>query len=174
MKRMARKIPTLLAPVLIMLSLVAVRANAAVSDDEVRRELNKLPFITAFDYIHYEVTGDTVRLSGSVIKPWDKTDAEAMVKKISGVSNVVNDIEVLPLSRFDDAVRLNAYRTLFNGNSSLMRYRLGSNAPIRIIVRNGHLTLEGFVSSEMDRRIAEMLVRQVPNVFSVTNNLKIG
>src|SRR5690349_15156619 len=117
MKRLARNIPALLASALLVFSMTASRAQAAVADDQVRRELNKLPFITAFDYIHYEVTGDTVHLSGSVTKPWDKTDAEAMVKKVPGVSTVVNDIEVLPLSRFDDAVRLNAYRTLFNGNS---------------------------------------------------------
>ena len=140
----------------------------------VRRELNKLPFITVFDRIEYEVTGDAVRLTGSVLKPWNKTDAEQLVSRIPGVSNVVNEIEVLPLSRFDNQIRLNAYRLLFNRNSTLQRYRIGSNAPIRIIVRNGHLALEGFVGSEFDKRVAEILARQVPNTFSVTNNLRIG
>lgn len=143
-------------------------------DEQVRKQLNKLNFITVFDSIHYEVTGDTVRLTGSVTKPWHKTDAERLVKKLEAITTVVNDIEVLPLSRFDDAIRLNAYRALFNRNSSLTRYRVGSHAPIRIIVKNGHLSLEGFVGSEFDRIYAESVVRSVPNTFSITNNLKVG
>ena len=149
-------------------------AQATDRGEQVRKQLNKLDFITVFDSIDYQITGDTVRLTGYVTKPWDKTDAERLVKKVDGVASVVNDIEVLPLSRFDDAIRINAYRTLFDRNSSLLRYRVGSYAPIRIIVKNGHLTLEGNVGSKFDKQYAESLVRNVPNVFSVTNNLKVG
>jgi hyperosmotically inducible periplasmic protein len=177
MKRLTRNFSifmTVVALAIVVLMSAQLHAQTAVLGDQVRRELNKLPFITAFDYDDFEVTGDTVRLTGAVTKPWDKTDAEALVKKSPAVATIVNDIEVLPLSRFDDAVRVNAYRALFNFNSTLYRYRVGANAPIRIIVRNGHLTLEGFVNREMDRQIAESLARQVPNTFSVTNKLKIG
>lgn len=152
----------------------ASAAQPADRAELVRKQLNKLPFITVFDRIDYEITGDTVRLTGEVTKPWDKTDAEKLVKQVDGVASVVNDIEVLPLSRFDDAIRMNAFRALFNGNSALLRYRVGSYAPIRIIVKNGHLSLEGYVGSEFDKRYAESQVRSVPNVFTVTNNLKIG
>ena len=149
-------------------------AQSPDRDELVRKQLNKLDFITVFDSINYEITGDTVRLTGYVTKPWDKADAEQLVKKVDGVASVVNDIEVLPLSRFDDSIRINAYRTLFNRNSALTRYHIGSYAPIRIIVKNGHLTLEGYVGSEFDKRYAESLVRTVPNTFSITNNLKVG
>lgn len=142
--------------------------------DQVRRQLNKLPFITVFDRMDYEITGDTVRLTGAVTRPWLKSGAEAVVKKIEGVSTVINQIEVLPLSRFDDQIRGATYRALFHRNSPLHRYNVGSNGSIRIIVSNGHVTLEGFVTSKMDSQLAEMAARQVPGTFSITNHLKIG
>jgi len=149
-------------------------ATGSYMDNQVRRELNKLPFITVFDHMNYEITGDTVRLTGAVTRPWLKNDAETVVKKIEGVSTVINQIEVLPLSRFDDQIRHATYRALFNRNSSLHHYNVGSNSSIRIIVNNGHVALEGFVTSQMDSQLAEMAVRQVPGTFSITNHLKIG
>ena len=167
-----------LAPRTVPNSMAASAAPQATAGstlgDQVRKELNKLPFITVFDRMDYEVTGDIVRLTGQVTKPWHKSDAEKLVKRLAGVTTVVNEIEVLPLSRFDDQVRMATYRALFHSNSSLQHYRIGSNAPIRIIVRNGHISLEGFVGSQFDKTMAEALARHVPNAFSVTNNLKIG
>ena len=87
-------------------------------------------------------------MTGEVTKPSHKSEAEKLVNRLERVTTLVNDIEVLPLSDFDDQVRMAAYRALFHSNSSLQHYRVGSNAPIRIIVRNGHITLEGFVGSQ--------------------------
>ena len=92
--------------------------------------------------------------------------------KIEGVERVVNQIEVLPLSSFDDRVRVSAYRALFGWNSPLFRYGRGTNPSIHIVVERGHLTLEGVVSNEGDRRLASILTNSVPGVFSVTNNLR--
>ena len=95
----------------------------------------------------------------------------ARVAHLPGVTRVVNRIEVLPLSGFDDQIRARAYRTIFN-TAGLYRYAMGGNPSLHIIVNNGHLTLEGVVANEMDKRLAYIAARQVSGVFSVTNNLR--
>jgi hyperosmotically inducible protein len=141
---------------------------------QVRRQLLRLPFYSVFDDLTYAVNGDTVTLSGQVTRPTLKSDAEAVVKRIAGVGAVVNQIEVLPLSPADTRLRWAAYRALFHPNSPLLRYGLGADPAIHIIVENGHLTLKGTVSSEADKQIAGMYMRSVPGFFSVTNDLKVS
>jgi hyperosmotically inducible protein len=131
-----------------------------------------LPFYGVFDNLAYEVNGDTVTLHGQVVRPSTRSDAEHRVRRLDGVSRVVNQIEVLPLSSFDDSIRYRAYRTVF-GTGSLYRYAMGANPSIHIVVNRGHLTLEGVVGSEGDSRFAHIAARQVPGVFSVTNNLRV-
>jgi hypothetical protein len=101
-----------------------------------------------------------------------RTDAERRVARISGVERVINNIEVLPLSSFDDSIRVRTYRTLFR-TGGLYRYALGANPSLHIIVKGGHLTLEGVVANEGDSRLAYITARSVPGVFSVTNNLRV-
>jgi hyperosmotically inducible protein len=84
----------------------------------------------------------------------------------------VNNIEVLPLSSFDDSIRARTYRALFGWNSPLFRYGRGVNPSVHIVVNGGHVTLEGVVSNEGDRRMAYILANGVSGVFSVTNNLR--
>ena len=86
---------------------------------------------------------------------------------------MVNDIQVLPLSSFDSSIRVRTYRAVFS-RGSLYRYALGTNPSIHIIVDNGHVTLEGVVSNQMDSQLAYMAASGVPGVFSVTNNLRVG
>jgi BON domain len=143
-------------------------------ESEVRHALVMLPFYRAFDNLEYSVTGDTVTLSGQVTRPILKSDAEAVVKKLSGVNKVVNQIEVLPLSRSDNYIRFAAYWKLFNYNSPLFRYGLGSDPSIHIIVKNGHVTLMGTVSNKGDKQMAAMYIREIFGVFSVTNDLNIS
>ena len=138
----------------------------------VRKALVTLPFYGVFDNLAYEVEGDTVTLYGQVVRPSTRSDAERRVRKLDGVSRVVNRIEVLPLSSFDDSIRRRAYRTVF-GTAGLYRYAMGANPSIHIVVNRGHLTLEGVVGSEGDSRFAYAAARQVPGVFSVTNNLRV-
>lgn len=139
---------------------------------KVRHELVMLPYYGVFDNLEYKVEGDTVTLYGQVVRPSTREDAERRVARIAGVNHVVNNIEVLPPSSFDDEIRVRAYRRVFN-MGSLYRYAMGSNPSIHIIVNHGRLTLEGVVSSEMDSRLAYIAASGVPGVFSVTNNLRV-
>ncbi|MGA2600994.1 MAG: BON domain-containing protein, partial [Bryobacteraceae bacterium] len=119
------------------------------------------------------VDGNVVTLSGQVTRPVLKSDAERVVKRIEGVVQVNNQIEVLPLSPHDDRLRRSLYRAIY-GYGPLNRYALPVLQPIRIIVKNGHVTLEGVVDNESDKNIVNIRARGVPGSFSVTNNLRVG
>jgi len=139
---------------------------------EVRHELVMLPYYSVFDWLQYEVKPDgTVILQGEVTRPTLKSDAENVVKRLEGVTRVVNQIEVLPLSPNDDRIRRAVYRALFNWNSPLFRYGMGAVPPIHIIVKNGHVTLKGVVASQADANLAYIKANSVPGVFSVKNEL---
>lgn len=140
---------------------------------EVRHELVMLPYYSVFDNLAYRVEGDKVILIGQVVRPTLKSDAEAAVKSIEGVSKVENQIEVLPTSPMDDQLRRAVYRTIY-GDAGLFRYGVASVPSIHIIVKNGHVTLEGAVDSEGDKNLAGLRTNGVPNVFSVTNNLMVA
>jgi hyperosmotically inducible protein len=140
---------------------------------EVHHELVLLPYYGVFDNLAYRVSPDgTVTLIGQVARPTLKTDAENAVKRIEGVERVDNQIQVLPTSPMDDQIRLATYRAIY-GNSVLSPYGLRAVPPIHIIVNQGHVTLEGVVAKQMDKQVAEMQAKSVPNVFSVTNNLRV-
>ncbi len=142
-------------------------------EQKVFKQLIKLPYYGVFDHISYKVDGNTVYLYGKVNNAVNKKDAERSVKKIQGVGNVVNQIEILPPSRFDDSIRYRTLRTFSNNGGSLYRYFLGTNPSVRIIVDRGNVTLEGNVASRGDSNLANILANQVAGVFSVKNNLKI-
>jgi hyperosmotically inducible protein len=140
---------------------------------EVRHELVMLPYYGVFDNLAYKVDPDgTVTLLGQVARPTLKSDAENAVKRIEGVEKVVNNIEVLPTSGNDDGIRRATYRAIY-GNSVLSQYQLRAVPPIHIIVKNGHVTLEGAVARQMDKQIAGMQANGVHGAFSVTNNLVV-
>jgi hyperosmotically inducible protein len=139
---------------------------------EVRHELLMLPYFGVFDNIAYKVDGYTVTLLGQVVRPSLKSDAENSVKHIEGVERVDNQIEVLPPSPMDDGLRRRLYRAIY-GYPALEKYALGVQKPIRIIVKNGRLTLEGVVDNDTDKNIAGLRANGVPGIFSVTNNLQV-
>jgi hyperosmotically inducible protein len=147
------------------------RALASL-EKEVRHELVMLPWLGVFDNLEFQVKGDTVVLSGQVTRPTLQKDAERVVSRIEGVTKVVNNIEVLPLSRFDNRIRLAAYRQIY-GFGALSRYSLGAVPSIRIIVKNGHISLYGVVANEGDRNMAGIRVNGVPGAFSITNALQV-
>jgi hyperosmotically inducible periplasmic protein len=136
----------------------------------VRHQLVMLPFYWVFDDLSYQVDGSTVTLSGYVTRPTLKSSAEKVVSQVAGVDKVVNQIEVLPLSPFDDSIRRAVYYAVY-GNPGLDRYVLQAVPPIHIIVKNGNVTLTGKVLTRMDKNLAEIKARGVAGVFSVTNNL---
>jgi hyperosmotically inducible protein len=139
---------------------------------EVRHELVMLPFYGVFDNFSYKVDGGTVTLLGQVSRPTLKSDAENAVKRIEGVERVNNQIEVLPLAPNDDRIRLAVYRAIY-GTAGLDRYGLQAVPPIHIIVKNGNVSLEGAVGTEMDKNLANIKANGVSGVFSVKNNLQV-
>jgi hyperosmotically inducible protein len=139
---------------------------------EVRHELIMLPYLDVFDNLAYKVDGYNVALFGQVTNPTVRSDAENAVKKIEGVEKVDNQIEVLPVSPMDDGLRRLLFRAIY-GYAPLQKYALPTIKPIRIIVKNGHVTLEGVVDSQGDKNIANLRANGVSGVFSVTNNLAV-
>ena len=131
-----------------------------------------LPYFGVFDYIAYKVDNGTVTLLGQVVRPTLKSDAENSVKRIEGVERVDNQIEVLPPSPMDDQLRLRLFRAIY-GDPGLQKYELGVQKPIRIIVKNGHVTLEGVVDNQTDKDLANIRAKGVPGSFSVDNNLQV-
>lgn len=140
---------------------------------QVRHELVMLPWYSVFDNLAFRIDRDRVTLLGQVTRPVLKSDAEAVVKRIEGVASVKNDIEVLPLSPMDDQLRRAEFRAIY-GEAGMQRYANQPIPAIHIIVKNGNVTLEGVVDTEMDRNIANLRANQVPNVFSVKNNLVVA
>lgn len=140
----------------------------------IRHELVTLPYYNVFDWLQFELKGaSVVILRGQVVRPTLKSDAENVVKKLEGVEQVINEIEVLPLSRNDDRIRLAVYRAIFNYNSPLFRYATQAVPPIHIIVKNGRVTLKGVVATKGDSNLANIKANGVPGVFGVTNKLQI-
>jgi hyperosmotically inducible protein len=140
---------------------------------EVRHELLMLPYFGVFDYIAFKVDGSNVTLLGQVVRPVLKSDAENAVKHIEGVERVDNQIEVLPPSSMDDGLRIQLFRAIYQ-YAALQKYELGVQKPIRIIVKNGRVTLEGVVDSEADKNLAGLRANGVSGIFSVTNNLQVS
>jgi hyperosmotically inducible protein len=148
-------------------------AKDGQTEKQVRKDLVTLPYYGVFDNLAYQVNGNTVTLYGQVVRPITRKDAERRVARIEGVDHVINNIEVLPVSGFDDSIRARTYRAVFR-SGSLYRYAMGANPSIHIIVKGGHVTLEGVVSNQMDSQLAYMAANGVPGVFSVTNNLHVA
>jgi hyperosmotically inducible protein len=140
---------------------------------EVRHELVMLPYFGVFDDLGFTVNGGQVTLLGAVTRPTLKSDAENVVKRIDGVTGVVNNIEVLPLSPNDDHIRRAIYRAIYGDSTLGTRYGFQALPSIHIIVKNGNVRLEGVVANEMDRTIAGLRANGVPGVFGVENALTV-
>jgi hyperosmotically inducible protein len=139
---------------------------------EVHHQLVMLPFYTLFDNLEYKVEGSKVTLMGEVVRPNLKDDAASAVKRVRGVETVDNQIKVLPLSPMDNQIRRAEYRAIYS-QPNLQMYAMQSVPPIHIIVDHGHVTLEGVVARQADKDAAGIAANGVPNVFSVTNNLRV-
>jgi hyperosmotically inducible protein len=139
---------------------------------EVHNQLVLLPFYSVFDNLEYKINDREVTLLGQVTQPTVKTDAEVAVKGIEGVTKVIDNIEVLPVSPMDDQIRRAEFRAIYR-DPALHRYAFGPVPPIHIIVKDGHVTLEGVVANQGDKNLVNIRANAVPGVFSVTNNLRI-
>jgi len=126
-----------------------------------------------FDNVELAAEGDKLTVSGQVTQPFKKSDLGNILARVRGVATFENHLEVLPVSNFDDHLRVSVARAIY-GTNSFERYGVQAHPPIHIIVKNGNVTLEGAVGSKMDRTLAEMAARSVALSFSVTDNLRIG
>lgn len=179
--RIHRSIISVLLTLPFLISLSSHRAvgAAAVQTNprlvrQIRHELVTLPYYGVFDWLEFEIQpGNTIVLRGQVVRPTTKSDAEANVKDVEGVSRVVNQIEVLPLSPQDDRLRRSLYRAIYGSNSPLFRYAVQSIPPIHLIVNRGRATLKGIVANKSDAQLAYIRARGVPGLFEVKSQLVI-
>lgn len=184
-----KKLILMIIMTVMCLSLIGVSAETATAQDrtvmndvqktaqsrmerKVRSEILSLPYYDVFDAIGFQINGNTVILNGYVVRPLTKEDAEESVRDVEGVTRVVNNIEVLPLSPSDDRIRMRIYREMIE-TPGLYKYLLGTNPPVRIIVKNGRVMLEGFVDSEADKNLAGIRAKEIFGVFGVENNLRV-
>jgi hyperosmotically inducible periplasmic protein len=167
---------------LVLLTLSAVVPAATYAKDAkrvtlpeaVRHSLAMMPRFSVFDDLKFSVDGGTVTLTGQVTQPIVKDDAASAVIHVEGVTSVINNIEVLPLSPNDDHIRLAVYRSIYGAPSLSARYGHRAQPAIHIIVKNGVVRLEGVVASNMDRTIAGIRAQSVFGAFQVENDLQVG
>lgn len=139
---------------------------------QVRHQLQRLPYASVFDFVSFSLEDGKVTLTGQVVRPTLRADAEAAVKSLEGVLGVVNNIEVLPPSPSDDELRRAVYRAIYE-DPALWRYAVHPDPAVHIIVKNGNVALEGMVDSLGDKNMAEMRAGAVTNVVGVKNNLLV-
>jgi len=125
---------------------------------------------TIFDDVNAGVKDGVVTLTGKVTMPFKRDDIAKRVAAIDGVRAVNDRIEVLPVSQFDDQLRVRIARSIY-GNANFWNYGIMPNPPIHIVVEHSRVTLTGVVQSEVDRMLARSLATQF-GALSVTNALK--
>ena len=164
----------------LVVAALALAAHTAAAQSPARKDfqifqdvstaVNRYVYFTIFDDVSASVQNGEVTLTGKVTMPYKSTDLEKRVAKLTGVTQVVNQIAVLPVSQFDDELRLGIARAIY-GNSNFWGYGSMVNPPIHIIVDHGRVTLTGVVGNEVDRMLARSLATQF-GALSVTNALK--
>jgi hyperosmotically inducible protein len=152
-------------------------AAAAIQDrhdariaNEISRQIQSYPQFTIFDDVSGRVEKGVVTLTGHVTMPFKKNDIANRALRVSGVDEVINHIEVLPVSIYDDELRTRIARAIY-GHSAFWQYGARANPPIHIIVKNGHVTLTGVVQNSVDRALARSLAVG-RGELSVTNELR--
>jgi len=150
------------------------QANETRIAERVRHELVMLPYYSIYDDLAFRVDGGTITLLGAVTRPTLKSDAENVTKRVEGVTQVNNQIEVLPLSPMDWQIRHAVARAIFGDPSIGDRYGDQALPSIHIIVKNGNVTLEGVVANEGDKNLINIRANGVPNVFKVQNDLIVA
>lgn len=173
-------------PLRIMLATMLVTAGSAMASNndpagsdadkqiaqKVVHEIRMYPRYTLWDNVKVEVRDGEVDLQGQVSQPFKKADLGRLAQHVAGVRSVVNELEVLPTSLFDDRLRLQVARAIYR-DPTLSRYGMQAVPPIHIIVDNGHVTLEGVVNTTMEKNIAGIRASQSLSFGQVTNNLRV-
>lgn len=156
-----------------------VVSGKQVSDAELtetmanRLRYDRVGYGIMFNTLTVSVDGGAVTIGGKVRDYPDRDSAIAIVQTTPGVVDVIDEIDVAPVSTFDDQLRIRLARAVY-GQASLQKYAIDPQAPIRIIVENGHVKLAGMVLNKGDRQLAFMQANSVPGVFSVKNSLMVA
>ena len=138
--------------------------------NDISAAVNSYSQFTIFDDVSASIENGVVTLTGKVTMPYKRSDIEKRVARVDGVKQVKDQISVLPVSSWDDALRMRIARAIY-GNSNFWNYAIMANPPIHIIVEHGRVTLTGVVKSEVDRQLARSLATDF-DAFSVANDLK--
>ncbi|HWC98492.1 MAG TPA: BON domain-containing protein [Candidatus Sulfopaludibacter sp.] len=139
---------------------------------KVRHEVLSYPYFTIFDDISYRVENGHVELLGEVSQPYKKSDLAHIVRDIPGVTSVSDSLKVLPLSDMDNRLRLQIARAIYR-DPMFTRYAMEAVPPIHIIVENGHVTLTGVVSTQMEKEVAAVRAASSMSFGPVVNNLQV-
>jgi len=151
----------------------AAPATDAALQQRVAHEIRMYPRYSIWDDISYRVHNGQVELFGAVSQPIKKSDIENIVRDIPGVTSVADQIQVLPLSPADDRLRLQVARAIYS-DPILSRYSMEAVGPIHVIVANGHVTLTGVVSTDMEKNVAGIRANGAGLSFGpVTNDLQV-
>lgn len=151
---------------------VARAESDAVIANEVAKRLQRYVFYTVFDDVDAAVRDGVVTLEGRVTMPYKVSEMANLVSRVSGVQAVENRISTLPVSPFDDQLRMTIASRIYR-DPLFWNYAIQAVPPLHIIVENGRVTLTGVVNSEVERRKAEAIARTTFGVFDVTNALRL-
>jgi hyperosmotically inducible periplasmic protein len=160
----------------VALILIAVSAPAfAQSGDlqtfrDVQKQVLRYPHFTIFDSVHAQIDNGVVTLTGKVTMPYKRDDIGRRVARVDGITEVNNRIEVLPVSQFDDDLRIRIARAIYS-NPNFRPFASMVNPPIHVIVERGRVTLEGVVNSNVDRVLARSIASSFL-AFDIKNELK--
>jgi hyperosmotically inducible protein len=157
--------------------LAGAAVNSAATDSQiaakVAHEIRMYPYYSIWDNVNLRVNDGQVELLGQVNEPFKKADLQRIAQKVPGVTGVANELEVLPLSNFDNQIRVQVARAIFR-DPALSRYAMGAVPSIHIIVDNGHVTLEGVVANQMEKNLAGIRASGAGLSFGpVVNNLRV-
>ncbi len=161
--------------------------------ESVRRALLRLPYYGVFDFLAFNVERGTATLLGFAYRGSLKSEAEAAVKRVSGIDEVANKIEILPAAQNDDRIRWATFYNIYTdeflsryapGGAMSIRYEAQQfgrfpgmqpfgTYPIHIIVKGGRTTLLGVVANDSDKQVAGVRAREVTGVFGVENELEV-
>jgi hyperosmotically inducible protein len=157
-------------------NLIAV--SSSVPDAEVQAKLerklyyDRIGYDNQFNFVDVSVKDGAATLTGATRTDIGRDSAVWIANHMPGVNDVVDNIKVLPVSGFDDRIRISAMRAIYR-DPVLSRYAIDPAKPIRIVVDNGNLSLYGTVATAMDKQVAGIRANQVFGVFSVQNNLEV-
>jgi hyperosmotically inducible protein len=166
-------------------NVVAVRNNLKIagagemSDAQLQQKIvqklqyDRVGYGNAFNAISVNVQNGVVTLAGNALGPVAADSAVSLASHFPGVQDVINNIQVDPLSPMDDQSRRAVYRAIY-GYPSLNKYAIDPAQPIRITVVNGNVTLNGVVNSQADKNVAGIRANSVPGIFKVVNNLQVA